>query len=113
MCLLIVPSSARSQGNAIRSVPVTENIHMLMGKGGNIGLFVGADGAFLIDDKYAPLGGSLLNRILGYRTLPKMHLPLPILRQGPSSFNSNSTLDPMNPYHPAGLISKPFERKRR
>ena len=26
-----------------------------------------------------PLGGSLLNRIMGYRTLPKTQLPLPIL----------------------------------
>jgi len=34
---------------------VSENVYMLMGSGGNIGLSVGADGAFLIDDQFAPL----------------------------------------------------------
>ena len=34
---------------------VRDNIYMLEGLGGNIGLFVGTDGAFLIDDQFAPL----------------------------------------------------------
>lgn len=34
---------------------VAEGIYMLEGEGGNIGLSVGADGVFMIDDQYAPL----------------------------------------------------------
>lgn len=39
----------------IETVPVTEGIYMLVGEGGNIGVSVGEDGAFLIDDQFAPL----------------------------------------------------------
>jgi glyoxylase-like metal-dependent hydrolase (beta-lactamase superfamily II) len=39
----------------VQIVEVTENIYMLMGRGGNVGLSVGEDGAFLIDDQYAPM----------------------------------------------------------
>lgn len=34
---------------------VAESVYMLQGRGGNIGLSVGADGVFMIDDQYAPL----------------------------------------------------------
>jgi glyoxylase-like metal-dependent hydrolase (beta-lactamase superfamily II) len=34
---------------------VADGIYMLTGSGGNIGLSVGADGAFIVDDQYAPL----------------------------------------------------------
>ena len=36
-------------------VPVAKGIYMLQGSGGNIGLSVGQDDAFVIDDEYAPL----------------------------------------------------------
>jgi glyoxylase-like metal-dependent hydrolase (beta-lactamase superfamily II) len=39
----------------IKHIKVRKQITMLMGKGGNIGVFVGKDGVFLIDDQYAPL----------------------------------------------------------
>ncbi len=39
----------------IRSVPVAEGLYMLLGAGGNIGLFAGDDGVFMIDDQFAPL----------------------------------------------------------
>ncbi|MDA0680547.1 MAG: MBL fold metallo-hydrolase [Proteobacteria bacterium] len=35
--------------------PVAGNVSYIEGMGGNIGLFAGADGVFLIDDQYAPL----------------------------------------------------------
>ena len=35
--------------------PVTDQIYMITGKGGNLGLFIGEDGTFLIDDQFAPL----------------------------------------------------------
>ena len=36
-------------------VPVVPGVYMLQGSGGNIGLSVGRDNAFVIDDEYAPL----------------------------------------------------------
>jgi glyoxylase-like metal-dependent hydrolase (beta-lactamase superfamily II) len=39
----------------VTSEKVAEGVYMLKGAGGNIGLSVGADAAFLIDDQYAPL----------------------------------------------------------
>lgn len=35
--------------------PVAGNVSYIEGQGGNIGLFIGEDGIFLIDDQYAPL----------------------------------------------------------
>ena len=35
--------------------PVAGNVSYIEGSGGNIGLFAGDDGVFLIDDQYAPL----------------------------------------------------------
>ncbi len=39
----------------VTSEKIAEGVYMLKGAGGNIGLSVGADTAFLIDDQYAPL----------------------------------------------------------
>ena len=39
----------------IKTVKLTDSIHVLFGAGGNIGVSVGDDGVFLIDDQYAPL----------------------------------------------------------
>ncbi len=47
----------------IVTTPVTEQIYLLAGKGGNIGLFVGPDGTFLIDDQYAPLTDKIIAAI--------------------------------------------------
>lgn len=47
----------------IETIPVAKGIYMLVGEGGNIGLSVGQDGAFLIDDQYAPLTDRILKAI--------------------------------------------------
>jgi len=39
----------------IKTIALRDGIYMLMGKGGNIGVSVGEDGVFLIDDQFAPL----------------------------------------------------------
>lgn len=39
----------------INTIKVTDSIYMLMGRGGNIGVLVGEDGVFMIDDQFAPL----------------------------------------------------------
>jgi cyclase len=39
----------------IKTTKLTDSIYMLVGSGGNIGLSVGPDAVFMIDDQYAPL----------------------------------------------------------
>ncbi len=47
----------------IKTIAVADGIHMLMGKGGNIGVFTGSDGTFVIDDQFAPLSEKILKAI--------------------------------------------------
>lgn len=57
LCLLAAPASAQRDFSTveIEAVPVADGVFMLTGAGGNIGLSIGEDGAYLIDDQYAPL----------------------------------------------------------
>jgi glyoxylase-like metal-dependent hydrolase (beta-lactamase superfamily II) len=57
LSMVSTPAGAQEdmQDVEIRTVPVSGGIYMLMGRGGNIGLSVGEDGAFVVDDQYAPL----------------------------------------------------------
>ena len=53
-----------AQGNnmdtvKIRPVKVTDNIYMLKGSGGNIGVLIGKDGTLMIDDQFAPLSNKI------------------------------------------------------
>ncbi len=48
---------------SIQSEKVTENIFMLTGRGGNIGVCVGEDGALIIDSQYAQLSDKILAAI--------------------------------------------------
>jgi cyclase len=47
----------------IKVHPVAGQVYYLEGQGGNIGLFVGEDGVFLIDDQYAPLTDKIVAAI--------------------------------------------------
>lgn len=42
---------------------LTDHIHVLKGRGGNIGLFVGDNEVFMIDDQFAPLSEKILKAI--------------------------------------------------
>jgi glyoxylase-like metal-dependent hydrolase (beta-lactamase superfamily II) len=59
-CLLVgllgpaAPVAAQDEVQ-IKTLPLRDGVYMLAGKGGNIGLFIGEDGTFLIDDQFAPL----------------------------------------------------------
>jgi glyoxylase-like metal-dependent hydrolase (beta-lactamase superfamily II) len=46
---------AQTADEKIIPIPITEQIYMIKGEGGNIGIFTGKDGTFLIDDQFAPL----------------------------------------------------------
>ena len=57
LCILMTTVTPTVQSNEVEitAVPVAAQIYMLSGEGGNIGLFIGDDGTFLIDDQFAPL----------------------------------------------------------
>ncbi|MEX0963907.1 MAG: MBL fold metallo-hydrolase [Pseudohongiellaceae bacterium] len=56
--VLAVPLLATAQDFSnieITTIPVRDNIYMLQGSGGNIGVSVGDDGVIIIDDQFGPL----------------------------------------------------------
>ncbi len=64
LALLALPGASASaqddwESVQIETVSVRDGLYMLVGRGGNIGLSVGADGTFLVDDQYAPLTGKI------------------------------------------------------
>lgn len=48
---------------SIESQKISDSIYLLSGKGGNLGVSIGEDGTFLIDDKFAPLSDDILASI--------------------------------------------------
>ncbi len=48
----------------IRPVKIKDNLFMLKGSGGNLGLLTGQDGALLIDDQFAPLAQKIKDAVL-------------------------------------------------
>ena len=54
----LIPAAAAAQDYAsveIRAIRVADGVHMLTGRGGNLGVSSGPDGVFLVDDQFAPL----------------------------------------------------------
>jgi len=47
----------------VTSTRLADNVHMLVGSGGNIGLMVGSDAVFVVDDQFAPLTPKILAAI--------------------------------------------------
>lgn len=64
LSLLLTLTAGFAQRNfddvEIKTEKVTDNIYVLFGAGGNIGLAVGEDAAYLIDDQYAPLSEKIM-----------------------------------------------------
>ena len=54
--------SALAQQDSVRiqTVPVATGVYMLVGQGGNIGVSVGDDAVFLVDDQFAPLADKIV-----------------------------------------------------
>ncbi|MDX2464806.1 MAG: MBL fold metallo-hydrolase [Porticoccus sp.] len=46
-----------------QTIEVKKNIFVMMAEGGNIAVFIGEDGTFLIDDQFAPLTEKMLEKI--------------------------------------------------
>ena len=49
----------------MKVVPVSGNIYMLQGAGGNIGVSAGPDGVLIVDDQYAPLADKIREALKG------------------------------------------------
>lgn len=64
---LIISASATAQGRfdkvEIKTTKLSEHTYMLQGAGGNIGVSIGEDGVFVIDDQFAPLSEKILTAI--------------------------------------------------
>jgi len=58
----------------IEVIPVNDNIYMLVGAGGNIGVSIGEDGVFMIDDQFAPLSEKILASIKTLSEKPVKYL---------------------------------------
>lgn len=54
----------------ITSEKLTDDIYVLFGAGGNIGLALGEENAFVIDDQFGPLTEKILEHIKGITDLP-------------------------------------------
>ncbi len=65
--VLLMYTAAAAQQNfdtvQIRSTKLSATVYMLEGSGGNIGVCIGADGTFMIDDQFAPLTGKIKTAI--------------------------------------------------
>ena len=67
LSLLVIASSVGAQVNydtvQVRATHVAGSVYMLQGAGGNIGLSVGDDAVFVVDDQFAPLTRKILAAI--------------------------------------------------
>ncbi len=64
LCLFLSTALFSQQKEVkINITKLTDNIYMLKGQGGNIGVSVGNDGVFMIDDQFAPLTPKILAAI--------------------------------------------------
>lgn len=62
--LIISPSFAQGWDTVkIKLTKLTSTVYMMEGRGGNIGLCIGGDGTFIIDDQYAPLSDKIIAAI--------------------------------------------------
>ncbi len=73
LLLLLVawPALADEPGaEANRPVHVAGSVYVLYGRGGNVGISVGDDGVFLVDDQYAPQAPAILEAVRSLRDEP-------------------------------------------
>lgn len=60
---LVLANGVLAADTGLETVPVTDGIYMIAGEGGNIGVFVGEDGTFMIDDQFAPVTDNILDAV--------------------------------------------------
>ena len=72
LALLPLQLSAQGDMSDVEIIPhqLTDNLYFLEGQGGNIGVSIGDDGVFLIDDQFAPLSGRILDAVASITSEP-------------------------------------------
>jgi hypothetical protein len=60
---LALPAHAQMEDVVIETTPLTDSLHMLSGRGGNLVVCTGDDGIFLVDDQHAPLSDKIMAAI--------------------------------------------------
>jgi glyoxylase-like metal-dependent hydrolase (beta-lactamase superfamily II) len=63
-----LPASAQMDDVVIEATQLSDSLHMLTGRGGNIVVSAGEDGIFLVDDQYAPLTERILAAVAEIQT---------------------------------------------
>ena len=74
LCAFSIVLNAQNREVQIKVNKLTNNVFMLVGQGGNIGLFIGEDGVFMIDDQFAPLTSKILAAIKTVTNKPVKYL---------------------------------------
>jgi cyclase len=69
---LAMPAGAQQNMDTVqvRSQKLADRVYVLFGAGGNIGLSVGDDGAFIVDDQFAPLSEKIKAAIAALTSKP-------------------------------------------
>lgn len=68
---MMTPAFAQGMKDVqIKATDLGKGIHMLVGRGGNIGISAGADGVFMVDDQFAPLTPKIVAAIGKISTNP-------------------------------------------
>jgi hypothetical protein len=58
--LLVTSVTWAQEPVKVEVTQVRGNIYLLTGQGGNIGLFIGSEGSFMVDDQFAPLTDKII-----------------------------------------------------
>lgn len=74
MLLITSIMNGQKQEVVIKTTKITDQIYMLEGRGGNIGLFIGEDGVFMIDDQFANITPKILKAIKAITNKPVKYL---------------------------------------
>ena len=72
--LLALPAAAQMDDVQIKATKLADGIHMLTGKGGNIGVLTGPDGTFMIDDQFAPLTARIMVAVKNIGEIGRAHV---------------------------------------
>ena len=61
LTVFVLVSKGQANLDTVKIIPVkiTDNLYMLKGSGGNIGVLIGKDGTLIIDDQFAPLSNKI------------------------------------------------------
>ena len=76
LLLVFAVSSLEAQFDkvVIKVDTISQKMYMLTGRGGNIGIYLGQDRVFMIDDQYAPLGEKIQNTLSSLTDKPISYL---------------------------------------